>query len=119
LTTVAFAPDGRRWYFGGGDGTVGVCAVGAAGGKPETFLRFHQSSVVTLAVTPDGATLASADTDGLVVLWDLATSTKRCEWKMRSKVNGLAFAPDSRHFAAASDNGVVYVFRLRGAGASR
>ncbi len=47
-----------------------------------------------------------------MILWDTATGKKWCEWKARSKVNSLAFAPDGRHLATANDNGTVYVLRL-------
>jgi WD40 repeat protein len=109
---LALTADGWRCYFGALDGTVGFCDLRAGKGEMKTFLRYHQSPVQALALAPDGATLATADANGLVILWNVAAGKKWFQWKAPGKVSGLAFAPDDRHFATANDNGTVYILRL-------
>ena len=41
------------------------------GGELLQTLSGHEGGVESLAVTPDGALLASGDDKGVVVLWDL------------------------------------------------
>lgn len=72
-------------------------------------LEGHTSSVDLLAFTPDGRTLASADGNGLVLLWDLSDEAKPRRLGELSTghsaelVSSLAFAPDGRTLATAGN----------------
>jgi WD40 repeat protein len=68
--------------------------------------------VLTMATTPDGSTLATADEDGTVILWNLTdpANPKRLgqpPTEPNSQVWAVAFAPNGRTLATASNDGTV------------
>ncbi len=69
-------------------------------------LRGHPHVVLSVAFSPDGRRVASADYGGVVKIWDAAsgdeiTSPVPIEEPDRSTVMSVAFSPDGRLFAAA------------------
>ena len=67
-----FSPDGRRYAYGGFDGTLGVVDV-ASGEHVESADPVHHGPAAWVTFSPDGATLASMGYDGQLVLSDAAT----------------------------------------------
>jgi WD40 repeat protein len=62
----------------------------------------HRASVNSLALTADGATLATASDDGTVKLWDLATGEERRSFRPHwIQSIGVALRPDGRVVASA------------------
>jgi WD40 repeat protein len=59
------------------------------------------------ALSPDGATLASADRDSIVRLWDVAASKPRATLPRAGDVAALAFGGDGRTLAVAGADGAV------------
>src|SRR5262249_3772963 len=57
-----------------------------------------------LAVSPDGKTLATAETEGTVRLWELATGKERLRITLKGAkyVDGIAFAPHGQALAISS-----------------
>jgi WD40 repeat protein len=78
--------------------------------QPKTELRGHTSSVLSLAVSPDGRFVVSGDRDGRVWLWDLEKRTKPhisvhgspTEW-----VTALTITPDGRRVLSGGTEGIV------------
>lgn len=71
------------------------------------LLRGHERGVSGLAVRPDGRTLATGDTDGVVLLSDLAThrqlASLRAPKIAEGSAAGVAFSPDGNTLAVVGD----------------
>jgi WD40 repeat protein len=129
-SVIAFDARANLLYFGSDDGTVGMYDLKArphettepkpgAEPPPATYHRWHQGGVQTLALSPGGEVLVTADATGRVILWNTAFlrggagEQKFLEgWQQPDGVNDLAFAHDGRHLAVANGNGTIYLLRL-------
>src|SRR5215208_1308550 len=74
VNAVAVLKDGRA-VTAGEEGRIAVWLRGEQ--VPSSMLEGHAAPVVSLAVSPDGATLASASWDHTVRLWPLAGGAPR------------------------------------------
>src|SRR5262249_2556878 len=79
-SSIALSPDGKTLASGSDDPTIvlwGISTVlstsvanGQSIGQP---LQGHGDTVLSVAFSPDGKTLASGSADGVIILWDVAT----------------------------------------------
>lgn len=74
VNAVVFLPNSRI-VTGGEDGRIAIWRPGEQ--RPTIVLAGHTAPIVSLDVSPDGATLASASWDRTIRLWPLAGGTAR------------------------------------------
>ena len=76
------------------------------------FLSSHQREVYSVAFSRDGTTLASASSDGTVILWDVAEGTPRGKLLEghQGPVYSVAFSRDGTTLASASSDGTVILW---------
>jgi RNA polymerase sigma factor (sigma-70 family) len=119
---VVFAPDGKSIWVGcdGGDswkkdnrpGTISRWDF-KTGTALETF-KTVPGRLLSLAISPDGKTLASGGHRGGPFLWDAVTG-RAVDLappgpRFRPSIPGLVFAPDGKILAVADSNGQVRIW---------
>jgi len=107
VNAAVLLADGRV-ATGGEDGRIAVWRFGRD--EPDAVLEGHGAPVVALAVSPDGASIASASWDHTVRVWPLAGGAGGAGGAPRvleghaQNVNGVAFLPDGRVVSAGYDS---------------
>jgi WD40 repeat protein len=86
--------------------------------QTEPLLRFyingHTDKVSSVAISPDGKTIASASEDTTIGLWDLATGNPVHPALLghTKGVMTVAFSPDGRHLASGAEDGQVLLWNV-------
>ncbi len=111
VNAVALLQDGRA-VTAGGDGNIAIWTEGRA--LPDALLQGHTAPIVALAVSPDGATLASASWDHTVRLWPLTGGAPRLLEGHTQNVNGVAFTPDGKAVVSAAYDLTLRIWPLDG-----
>lgn len=71
-------------------------------------LASHSASFSSVAISPDGRTVATADDDGEIKLWDTAAGQERATLQGHAReVNAVAFSPDGKTLASGSDDTTI------------
>src|SRR6266849_1182212 len=105
--SLIFSPDGKTLVSGsdwGGSGKVYLWEVGTG----RELRHFdHHGRVLSVALAPDGMTLASAGSGEVIRLWDIANGKELKQLKSRfSGVDSIAFSPDGNALAAGTSSGI-------------
>jgi cytochrome c len=114
VNAVALLRDGGA-ASAGEDTRIAIWKPGEA--KPVAVLQGHKAPVVSLALSPDGKTLASASWDHTARLWSLAGNGEpRVLDGHKDNVNGVAFTPDGKAVVTAGYDATLRIWP-RGGGA--
>jgi cytochrome c len=111
VNAAVFLGDGRI-ATSGEDARIAIWQPGEP--TPRIVLEGHSAPVVALAVSPDGATLASASWDHTVRLWPLAGGVARVLEGHAQNVNGVAFTRDGSAVATAGYDATLRIWPLAG-----
>jgi cytochrome c len=111
VNAVALLGDGRA-ATAGADGRIAIWTAGNV--QPDRLLEGHSAPIAALAVSPDGATLASASWDQTVRLWPLAGGAPRVLDGHSQNVNGVAFAPDGGTLVSVGYDQSLRIWPLAG-----
>jgi WD40 repeat protein len=76
----------------------------ARAGQPALLLRAHGAEVLSLALSPDGGTVATCSADGTLRRWDAMTGAElACITVSSRRALAVAFSPDGRTLACGTD----------------
>ncbi|WP_138506456.1 serine/threonine-protein kinase [Nostoc sp. PA-18-2419] len=76
-------------------------------------LQGHQNSVLSVAISPDGKTIASSGDDRKIKLWNLATGKQISSLNTYSgQVNIVVISPDGKTLVSGSDDSTIKVWNL-------
>ncbi|MEA2983799.1 MAG: cytochrome c [Alphaproteobacteria bacterium] len=114
VNAVAVLKDGRV-ITAGEEGRIAIWR--SPDPTPASVLEGHTAPVVSLALSPDGATLASASWDHSVRLWPLAGGVPRELQGHSQNVNGVAFASDGQSLVSAGYDATLRIWPLGATGA--
>lgn len=109
VNAVALLPDGRI-ATAGADARIAIWRPGEQ--QPQIVLQGDTAPIVGLAVSPDGAALASASWDRTARVWPLAGGAPRVLIGNRDNVNAVAFVPDNSAVLTAGYDATVRIWPL-------
>src|SRR5215471_21679978 len=98
VNAVVFLKDGRM-ATAGADAKIAIWTPGRQ--QPDRVFEGHAAPIVSLAVSSDGARLASASWDHTVRVWSLPDGAQQVLEGHAQNINGVAFTPDGRSLVSA------------------
>jgi WD40 repeat protein/predicted Ser/Thr protein kinase len=108
----AWAPGGKHlatWEVSQDGGAVLLWDLGT--GRATSLVRGSRSSVFTLAFSPDGSRIATANMDKTVTLWNVATGQEALTLRGHADwVTAVAFSRDGKRLASGWVDGSVRVW---------
>ncbi len=102
--------DADRQATAGEDGRIAIWRKGSS--VPERVFEGHTAPIVSLAVSPDGKTIASASWDRSIRLWPVAGGEARLLNGHDQNVNGVTFTHDGRFLISASYDATIRIWPL-------
>jgi cytochrome c len=111
VNAVAFLRDARM-VTAGADARIAIWTPGKQ--EPDRVFEGHRAPIVSLAVSPDGARLASASWDHTVRLWPLAGGGEQVLEGHTQNVNGVAFAPNGKSLVSVGYDSTLRTWSLDG-----
>ncbi|KAL5725663.1 hypothetical protein ACHQM5_008782 [Ranunculus cassubicifolius] len=117
IRTLAFNKSGSMLGAAGDD--EGIKLINTIDGSIAGVLRGHKGSVTCLAFDPNGEYLASVDSHGTAIFWQLSGSSilhtlegvaPKLESKFMSVLNVLSWSPDGNYLAVPGLKGDVVIY---------
>jgi WD repeat-containing protein 61 len=116
VRSVAFGPGGRSLYSCGDDGRVVVMdSSSLEGGALVSSFAFlaHKCWALSLAVSPDGAKLATGAMDGRVTLWDVERREAIQTFDGHEEgVWSVAFRSDGKQLVSGGEDGKLVAYAI-------
>jgi cytochrome c len=111
VNAVAFLKDGRI-ATAGADARIAIWTQGRQ--QPDQIFEGHRGPIVSIAVSPDGARLASASWDHTVRIWSLGDGAQQVLEGHAQNVNGVAFTPDRRSLVSVGYDRELRIWPMAG-----
>lgn len=108
---LRFSPDGWRLFAATAAGWL--CACDVATGRVEFALPVHSGEITALAVSRDGAWLATCGADGMIRLARADDGSEVARWDVAGRTwSTLEFSPDAGLLVAGSEAGSLQLWNL-------
>ena len=109
VTSVAFAPDGRRLVSSSRDGTMRIwdAELYHAVAHP---IRVHAGPVMSVKFSPDGKRIVSGSQDSTIRVCDAETGGLLLEARHHASVLSVAYSPDGKRIVSSSEDGTVCIW---------
>jgi WD40 repeat protein len=101
-TAICWSTDGQMLLCAGLDQVIRVYEVSTL--RLVAELRGHEETIHSLAISPDGATLASGSDDRSLRLWDMSTWNVLGAWEMETPIRSLAWSADGDSLYTGNSN---------------
>jgi cytochrome c len=111
VNAVTFLKDGRM-ATAGADARIAIWTQGRQ--QPDQIFEDHRGPIVSIAVSPDGARLASASWDHTVRIRSLGDGRQQVLEGHAQNVNGVAFTPDGRSLVSVGYDRELRIWPLAG-----
>jgi len=109
---VTFSEDSQHLITCGSENPIRIWQT-ATGREDGPALEEHTAYVLTVATSRDGRLLASAASDGRIIVWDLASRRPLFEFAdARSGILSVAFSPDGSRLASGGRDQTVRLWDL-------
>ena len=110
VDAVCFHPNSAYVFTGGSDKMVRMWAV--SNGYPVRMFTGHTGNITSIACSPSGKILASADDAGTIILWDLAPGKllKRMRGHGKGGIWSLSWSVESTTIVSGGADGTVRVW---------
>ncbi|RKU22766.1 hypothetical protein C6499_19385 [Candidatus Poribacteria bacterium] len=107
---LVFSEDGKTLAYAEG---LDIRLQDAGTGEEKMRLTGHTWGMHSMALSPDGDTLASGSEDMTIRLWDMRTGAhKKTLNGHQHRVYSVAFSPDGKILASGSDDNTVRLWRV-------
>lgn len=111
VNVFAAHPDGERIYAAGQDGSLSLVRRGAGGLQLERRIAAHVDAIGAIALSPDGALLATGGKDRSVRVFDTAELAPLSTlFGAESSLVALSFSGDGARIAAVEASGAARIF---------
>jgi len=113
-TCVAVSADASEVAVGGKDNSIYIYSLSGTALSQQAVLAGHRGFLTTIAYSPDGRHIASADQNRDVFVWDRANRKLKIEgWVFHNaRVTSLAWNANSNHIVTGSLDSHVYVWSV-------
>jgi serine/threonine protein kinase/WD40 repeat protein len=114
VTSVAYSADGSLLATGVGYGTLSVRDAVTGEVKAALLTTMKKPGIWAVAFDHSGQRLASGDTAGHVIVWNITTKAPLLQLPtVPSTVRSVAFVGNDRKLVAATEDGHVFLFDLQ------
>jgi WD40 repeat protein len=106
--SIQFSPNGQFIAFGNRDRTV---QLSDSNGKNVIILKGHDDAVLSVRFNTDGSLLASSDSQGVIIVWNVKTAKKINSFRgSPNRIHDIFFHPSEQYLAGISDDNKVYMW---------